>query len=276
MTVQRHCSLIITTYNAPEYLARVLPAVSRQTALPDELLLADDGSSPETQQVFTRWAAAQSLPSRHLWQAHDGFRKARILNQAIAAATSPYLVFLDGDTLPHPRFVADHLQLAKEGQFVQGHRLLVNERSSKWFGLDDLYRDRRRSLWHGRLWAFVRAFRWPRPRARVRGDLEGIRGCNLAVWRSDLEKVNGYDEAFQGWGREDSELAARLMNLGVLRLDVRGWARCYHLWHPPASRAGLPANEERLAWALETKATHCERGLSQYLSAPAAGTKGLK
>jgi hypothetical protein len=94
--------------------------------------------------------------------------------------------------------------------------------------------------------------------------LRGVRGCNFAAWRRDLVRVNGYNEAFVGWGREDSELAVRLMNSGVKRLDIRGWALCYHLWHPPASRSGLTANDEILVQAQGAKATRCEFGLNQH------------
>ena len=99
---------------------------------------------------------------------------------------------------------------------------------------------------------------------RYRSDLRGIRGCNLAIWRDDLLKVNGYNEAFTGWGREDSELAVRLMNTGARRLDVRGWAICYHLWHPPASRSSLPANDQLLQAAQAQKASRCDTGLSAH------------
>jgi glycosyltransferase involved in cell wall biosynthesis len=266
MIGQPRCSLIITTYNAPEYLERVLRAVSRQTTPPDEVLLADDGSGDETRQVFARWAGAQTTPARHLHQPHEGFRKARILNQAIARSQTDYLVFLDGDALPHPGFIADHRRLARTGCFVQGHRWLAGESVAQWFGRRDLVQDRRRALWRGQLRALSRAYRWPRPWVRLRPDREGIRGCNLAIWRADLVAINGYNEAFEGWGREDSELAVRLMNRGVCRLDVRGWALCYHLWHPPASRAAVPANDELLARAEQTKATRCEAGLSQHLT----------
>src|ERR1700730_2775725 len=97
--------LIINTWNQPEYLGRVLRAVSAQSARLDEVLLADDGSGEQTKEVFTKWGAAQSLSHTHVWQQHQGFRRARILNQAIARARSQYLVFLDGDTVPHPGFV---------------------------------------------------------------------------------------------------------------------------------------------------------------------------
>jgi hypothetical protein len=97
-----------------------------------------------------------------------------------------------------------------------------------------------------------------------------VRGCNLAIWHADLVRVNGFNEAFTGWGREDSELAVRLMNSEVRRLDVRGWALCYHLWHPPASRAKLPANDKLLSQAVEQNYVWCAQGLQQHLANPAA------
>ena len=269
-------ALIINTYNQPEYLDRVLRAVGRQSAAPDEVLLADDGSEPETRQVFANWAAKQRLKTAQVWQPHEGFRRARILNQAIARALSAYIVFLDGDTVPHPEFVADHRGQARSGAFVQGHRALVEEAAAKWFGHGDFLSDRRRAVWRGQLHGLKHAFRWPVPLMRMRGDLRGIRGCNLGIWRTDLVLANGYNEAFVGWGREDSELAVRLLNLGRRRLDLRGRALCYHLWHPPASRTTLAVNDELLATAQARRTTRCEQGLDQYLRTEGApGSRGL-
>ena len=262
-------SLIINTHNQPDYLVRVLRSVARQSSPPDEVLLADDGSGKETKQLFADWAAAQRFRSEHTWQPHEGFRRARILNEAIARARGEYLVFLDGDTLPHPEFVADHRRLAREAAFIQGHRALLKPWASGWFGLGDFKQERRRALLSGQLEGLRHAFRWPRPWLRPRLDLRGIRGCNLGIWRQDLMKVNGYDEAFIGWGREDSELALRLMNAGVRRLDARGWALCYHLWHPPASRANLSANDELLAKARQDRVTRCRQGLDTHLTSTA-------
>jgi len=258
--------LIINTHNQPEYLSRVLNAVTRQTSVPDEVLLADDGSEAETATVFTSWAAKQTFPRQHLWQKNEGFRRSRILNQAIARAQSGYLVFLDGDSVPHPRFIADHRELAQHGWFVQGHRALIEQRAAVFFGLGDFSADRRRALLQWQISGLKNAFSWPRPLRRNRADLHGIRGCNLAIWRDDLVRVNGYNESFVGWGREDSELAVRLMNSGLQRLDVRGRALCYHLWHPPASRAGLPTNDELLTQAIRQKSNRCELGLQQHLN----------
>jgi glycosyltransferase involved in cell wall biosynthesis len=258
-------SLIINTFNQPDYLDRVLRAVSQQCVLPDEVLLADDGSANETKTVFDRWRAERSFRCEHIWQEHQGFRRARILNQAIALARSDHLIFLDGDTIPHPRFIADHRLLAGESQFTQGHRALIERKAAIWFGLHEFARDRSRAFRQLQLRGLKHAYRWPWPLRRVRRDLRGVRGCNLAIWRSNLVRVNGYNEAFVGWGREDSELAVRLMNSGVRRLDVRGRALCYHLWHPPVSRDELVVNDELLAKAIREKSTRCELGLDRHL-----------
>ena len=258
-------SLVVNTFNQPDYLARVLAAVARQSSPPEEVLLADDGSAEPTRELFARWAAAQKFRAAHLWQPHEGFRRAQILNRSIAAATGDCLVFLDGDTVPHPEFIADHRRLARRGFFVQGHRALIGQKAAVWFGLNDFAADRRRAIFSGQVSGLKNAFRWPFALCAVREHLRGIRGCNLAVWREDLIRSNGYNEDFTGWGREDSELAVRLMNAGRRRLDVRGRAVCFHLWHPPASRASLATNDDLLQQALLEKTSRCAHGLDRHL-----------
>lgn len=263
-------ALVINTYQQPEYLARVLRAVSAQEDAPEEVLVAEDDADDATADVFDWWSK-QKPRSRclHVNQEHHGFRRSSILNEAISRATSDYIVFLDGDTIPHPQFIADHRSLAEAGTFVQGHRALIEKKAAANFGLQDFSSDRTKALFTFQLRGLKHAFRWPAPLKRVRSDLHGIRGCNLGVWRCDLICVNGYNEAFVGWGREDSELAVRLMNSGVKRLDVRGRAMCYHLWHPPASRAGLATNDDLLQKAIVTKAKRCDIGLDRHKPQPA-------
>jgi glycosyltransferase involved in cell wall biosynthesis len=270
MTAALDLALIINTYNQPEYLTRVLKSLSQQRSLPDEVLVADDGSSEDTRRVFAQWASVGLIRAEHVWQPHDGFRRARVLNEAIFRARSRYLVFLDGDSVPHPEFIADHRRLARPQTFIQGHRALTDQRGAAFFGASGFQQDRRRAIWRGQVQGWRHLFRWPRPLLRVRSDLRGIRGCNLGIWRDHLIKANGYNEAFIGWGREDSELAVRLMNAGVQRLDVRGWALCVHLWHPPAERSNLKMNDELLAKAQQSKATRCEVGFDAHLPRSAA------
>ena len=261
-------TLVINTFNQPDYLARVLNAVSRQSRPPEEVLLADDGSTAETQSVFEQWRAGQTFRCEHLRQDHQGFRRARILNLTIASSRGDYLVFLDGDTVPHPDFIADHRAAEQCGFFVQGHRALIEEKAAAWFGKNDFFADRRRALFQNQISGLKNSFRWPFAVRKIKNRLRGIRGCNLAIWRADLVRVNGYNEAFVGWGREDYELAVRLTNSGVRRLDLRGRALCYHLWHPPVSRDELACNDELLAKAILEKHTRCEQGLDRHLTKP--------
>ncbi len=144
-------ALIINTYDQPDYLQRVLRAVSGQTSAPEQVLLADDGSGEDTRALFAPWAARQPFATAHVWQPHEGFRRARVLNQAIAQAQADYLVFLDGDTVPHPEFVADHRQHTRPGTFIQGHRALIERKAARWFGSGDFRRDRRRALFQFQL-----------------------------------------------------------------------------------------------------------------------------
>jgi glycosyltransferase involved in cell wall biosynthesis len=270
MNTAKNAALIINTYEQPDYLARVLAAVARQSRAPDEVVLADDGSGGATRKLFAAWSAGKSFHSEHVWQKQVGFRRARILNEAIAAVKSEYVLFLDGDTVPHGHFVADHLALAARGRFVQGHRALVGQRAAADFAKDGRARSRLGALCTGQMSGAANVFRWPFAVKRRREDLRGIRGCNLAIWRDDLVRVNGYNEAFTGWGREDAELAARLMNSGVYRVDARGWALCYHLWHPPADRSGLAVNDSLLAAVVQERRQWCESGLDGHLKARSA------
>jgi len=257
-------SVIVKTFEQPDYLGRVLKAISGQVVLPDEVLVADDGSGEDTKAVFEKWAKEQSFRAVHVWHERNGSRRSQILNKSIVQAQGDYIIFLDGDTVPHPEFVSDHEKVARAGFFVQGHRALVARPAVVFFGLGEFGRDRSRALWSFQLSG--NAFRWPFPVVTSRSDLKGIRGCNFAMWREDLLAVNGFNEAFVGWGREDSEVVVRLMNHSVKRRDVRGWALCFHLWHPPASRNQLTENDRLLAETIESKATRCELGVSQYLS----------
>jgi glycosyltransferase involved in cell wall biosynthesis len=210
--VKPSIALVINTYQQPEYLARVLRAVSAQEDAPEEVLVAEDDTDDATADVFNWWSK-QNQRSRclHVSHEHNGFRRSKILNEAISRAQSDYIVFLDGDTIPHPQFVADHRALAQVGMFVQGHRALIEKKAATAFGLQNFSSDRTEALFTLQLRGLKHAFRWPAPLKRIRSDLHGIRGCNLGIWRCDLICVNGYNEAFTGWGREDSELAVRLM-----------------------------------------------------------------
>lgn len=251
-------SLIVSTSENPFALELVLQAISRQTRPPAELLIADDGSGEETTRVVERWRHRLGFPVRRLWQPHEGFRKTIVLNRAVRAATGDYLIFLDGDCVPHRRFIADHLEHAERGAFVQGRRAGIRLPHVRRFSVR-----RFAPLWwflRRRLYGLRYGLRRPWARVAV-GDLSFVQGCNLAIWRDDFFRVNGYDENFVGWGHEDTELAERLCNAGLVCKTVVGQAIVYHLDHPRVPRQRAHANEQILERTKREKRTRCERGV---------------
>jgi len=259
-------SLIISIYNQTEVLQKVLAGVARQRRTPNEILFADDGSGVPTRQVIEAFAARSRLPIRHVWHADDGFRKTVILNQAVAVAQGDYLVFTDGDCVPHPRFIADHFALAEQGCWVQGRRCFVGEPFVPQFapGRTPVW------LWmlSGRITGAPKGVRWPLPLIRRDTRQRGIIGCNMAFWRDDLVAVNGYDEAYTGWGvGEDSDVGTRLYHLGRQRKFVYGRAITFHLNHPQAPRDHHAASLARLKEVIRTRQVRCACGLDQHLRA---------
>lgn len=254
-------SLIINTYNRPDALAKVLSGVAHQTRWPDEILIADDGSEQETRHLTVSWGAKSKVPVQHVWQPHEEFRRTVILNKAIRAAKGDYIVFLDGDCVPHNRFIADHEQMAETGFWVQGRRCFVKETFVPAFEADNV--SIVQWLLRGRISGGFKALRLPVPIVRRGTEQRGIIGCNMGFWRADLFEVNGFDESFVGWGGEDSDLGSRLYHLGRLRKFVYGRAIVYHLNHPPLPRDKFRDNSARLAETLRSRKIRCEQGLMQ-------------
>lgn len=255
-------SVIVSTYDYPLALAKALESLSAQTVPPDEVLVADDGSGAETTEVIK--SHLNRLPLRHVQHGYDGFRKAVILNKAIARAAGDYFVFLDGDSVPAREFIADHAVLAERGCWVQGRRVFVDETCVVAF---------EPSCGHvlslalrRKLSGLLKAVRLPFPVVKQGREQRGILGCNLGIWRDDLIAVNGYDETFTGWGREDADLGNRLYHLGRDRKFVYGRAIIYHLNHQMVPRDRLEANQSLLEETLKEKRVRAKRGLDQYLA----------
>lgn len=260
-------SLLISLYNQTDVLQKVLAGLERQTRPPDEVIFADDGSREPTRKLVEAFATRSPVPVRHVWHEDAGFRKTLILNQAGARATGDYLVFTDGDCVPHPRFVADHFALAERGCWVQGRRCFVREPFVPQFqpGRSPVW------LWmlNGRITGAAKGIRWPWAIIRRDQRQRGIIGCNMAFWRDDLVAVNGFDEAYTGWGvGEDSDIGTRLYHLGRKRKFVYGRAITVHLDHPQAPRDHHAASLARLDEVIRTRQVRCLRGLDQYLSRP--------
>jgi glycosyltransferase involved in cell wall biosynthesis len=263
-------SVIVTTYNREDALEAVLSALSRQSDRGFEVVVADDGSRPTTAAVVERWRPRLGVPLDHVWQMNCGFRAAEIRNRAILMCHGDYCVFLDGDCIAPADFVATHRRLAERGWFVTGNRVLLSPTLTAAVLSDDL----RPETWSAPDWIRQRlrggvnrlaaVLRLPLGRLRKLRSAQwrGARSCNLAVWRSDLEQVDGFDACFSGWGREDSDLLIRLLRCGLRRKDGRFATGVIHLWHPQVDRAQLAANDERLAAVLQSDRVRAQRGLS--------------
>ncbi len=259
-----HLSLLITTFNRKEALSLVLASALRQTRLPDEILVADDGSTDGTGEMVRDMAVRTPVPIRYCWQEDQGFRAARARNLAIAASLGEYLVMIDGDMVLESHFIADHLAFARPSCFVQGSRVLLNEKTTVRLLAGEIFPlypwsaglgNRKNAI---RLTWLARLFFWRTM------EINGIRTCNFGIWRADALAVNGFDEEFVGWGREDSEFAARLLHKGVSRRNLRFAALAYHLFHPGRSRASLPANDQILSRTMEEKRIWCANGLDRH------------
>ena len=258
-------SLIITTYNWKEALQLSLCSCLAQTRPPDEIVVADDGSRADTGMLVESMAAQSPVPLLHSWQEDKGFRLAKSRNKAIAKATGEYIILIDGDIILDPHFVADHCEFARQGYFVQGTRVLLNKTYSEKVltggqlsvpifaqGVEN-----KKNCLRSRILARLFSFRSKR--------LPGIKTCNFAFWKQNALAINGFNEQFVGWGREDSEFTARLLNAGVRRQNVKFYALGYHLYHPINTRERLRINDGILRQTIEQKLTWCELGIKHYL-----------
>jgi len=258
-------SVIVPTYNRPKALKKVLDGLSCQTWPPHEIIIADDGSTPETARMLDAHRNRSDVPVHHVWQEDEGFRLSRIRNKAILKAQGDYLIMLDGDCIPERHFVEDHLSLAEKGCFFQGKRVIVNQKSEPQFTCSDIDSFARR-LFHAmkldisNSHHILRIPFWP---AHKTPKLSGIRGCNMGFFRQDLVAVNGYNQAIQGWGREDQEIVVRLYRYGLKRKENPFKAICYHLWHRENSRNNLEKNDRILENAVASTTFFCESGLTQ-------------
>jgi len=266
-------SVVVTTYNWPDALALVLRNLAAQVRLPDEVLVADDGSGPETGALIADVGVGFPVPLRHVWQEDRGFRVARARNRGIAASTGEYVVLLDGDMLVHPHFIADHLMLAGQGFFLQGGRLKADTAESRRLlaGGKPLYAPWVRARF-GDFDGTPRHYAFRAPllaRWKARSPRGGrVMSCNMSFWREDLLRVNGFDERMEGYGAEDRELVVRLQNAGLRRRALKWCALAMHLEHGTRAPVDVDAtdlpNNRLLRDSIERRAVWCERGIDRH------------
>lgn len=268
MKTSTKSSLIISTYNWPEALRLCLLSVKEQSVLPDEVIIADDGSTEETIDIIESIRPAFPVRIVHIWHKDEGFQLSKIRNKAIATSSYDYIIQIDGDLILHKHFIKDHLNLSKRGSFITGSRVLMSQQLSERLlrlqktsiqlfepGLGNLF-NRVNATWLSRYLA---------DRYRTR-DIFSLRGCNMAFWKEDLVRVNGYNECFIGWGREDNEIAVRLLNSGLRKRTIKFGGIVFHIHHKEADRRGCNENEWHLTYALQNKSVYCSQGLNQYVS----------
>ena len=231
-------SVIVTTYNRPGHLRLSLDAVSRQFLQPDEIIIADDGSGEETRKTIEEFAASSGLTIIHVSQEHKGFRAAQSRNNALRIANGDFIAFLDQDGLAYQNWLDRHFELRKPGMFNVGGLIMLDEKSS--FGISNesvllgefekihssteekrIHRLQKKSGFY----AFLR-----RMGLGVKNKPKLDSG-NFAIHKSDIEKVNGFDENYVGWGQEDDDLGRRLYLAGIMPNPVMDTARVSHIWH---------------------------------------------
>jgi glycosyltransferase involved in cell wall biosynthesis len=260
-------SLNISTYNWPEALKLCLLSVKAQNILPDEVVIADDGSTDATRLLIEEFKKDFPVPIKHVWHPDEGFQLAKIRNRAIAASAYEYIIQIDGDLVLHPMFVSDHKKFSQRHSFVTGSRVILSQDySAKLLQGStisiNLFDKGIRNRSNGYRFGLLRNYMAERYR---KYDMLYMRGCNMAFWRDDLITVNGYNEAFSGWGREDNEVAVRLINMGIKKRVIKFAGVVFHIYHPEKPRASLNTNDKLLNDAIEQKTIRCVIGLDQYL-----------
>lgn len=249
-------SIIVSTYNWPAALRLCLRSLMAQPDRDFEIIVADDGSGPETAELIAQTRQASPVDIRHVWQEDAGFRKSMILNTAIADARGDYLIFVDGDCIVQPDFIRQHRKLARAGCLVTGSRIMLARELSGTLLREqdfDFARFRRRALFERLrnrvsklLPLFLRAPDSPLRDYR-RFAWRRIKGCNLACWREDARRAGGFDVGLTGWGHEDADFVLRLHDLGIVRRSGAWSTEVLHLWHPESDRSRTETNRRIVA-----------------------------
>lgn len=262
-------AVIISTYNSLNFLRLVLGGYAKQSDLHFSIYIADDGSKPDTLNLIKHIAETFPVPIQHIWHEDQGFRKARIHNLTLKKISEPYVILTDGDCIPLPNMVATHRRLAQQNIMLSGSRILLSQAWTQKVCIKEIAPENKLSSWvRHRLKGHINRllpFITPPHLSTANKKLSGIHGCHLSCFTSDLITVNGFDESFEGWGREDSDLVARLLHSGVQRKSLRG-CPVLHLWHKENSRNHLQDNDTLLQDCLDEQRQKAIIGISELKS----------
>ncbi len=241
MTPSPEIALLVSTYEKPAHLRRTLLSIALQEGVDQkiEVIITDDGSTDETPRIVEDFARKVDVPVRFTTHPHSGFQISRCRNDGAREATAPYILFLDGDCILPPDHIRKHLDLRRDGFAVGGDCCRMEREVSDRIG-EEMIRQvsypplapakelRRLAKQHRKAW-YYNLIRHPaRPK---------LVGNNVALWRKDYERINGYDERFVGWGCEDDDLGLRILRAGIKIKSILGTSFTYHLWHPPHESA---------------------------------------
>jgi GT2 family glycosyltransferase len=253
-------SIILTTYNWKEALSCCLESLFNQDDLNFEIIIADDGSRLDTKNLINAFSKESPVTLKHVYHKDNGFRAAAIRNKAVLQSEGDYLIFLDGDCVVLSHFISRHRFLAQENCFVPGNRILLNQKFTQTV-LNEHLPLYQQSCFTFLKWRLQNKINRLTPliylpfnnfrlyRSKHWGN---AMTCNLAMWKIDFFAVNGFDELFQGWGYEDSDLVIRLIHLGVKRKEGRFALPVLHLWHKQNDRTNQESNYQLLIERLNT------------------------
>ncbi len=259
------CTLVTPTYNWPEALELLLLSTMNQSVLPNEVIIADDGSRDDTKQLIASFQKEFPVPLIHIWHQDIKNRKPSIMNQAIARANFDYIVEIDGDIIMNKHFIEDHLSFAKKGYYLFGSRVNIQEKllpklfAKKIIHFNFFSKDikkRGRTIRIPFLMNFAKS---------VDQRSKKLRGCNMSFWKEDFIKVNGFNESLVGWGIDDSEMIQRLHNIGIKGKRLKFAGIAYHIYHKEQSKSHFAINDEIEKETTKKKLTFIEKGINQYL-----------
>jgi len=232
-------SVIFTTYNHPKWLEKTLWGFAEQSVSDFEIIVADDGSNDETRQVIDKFKAESDLPVKHIWHEDNGFQKCRILNRAIVASEADYLIFTDGDCIPHPDFVKNHIELSEKNTFLSGGYFKLPIDVSRNITREDIVKHKSTQpswLIHNGVPFTLKIYKllshpfWGAMLDKLTITRATWNGHSASTWKDLVLNTNGFDERMQ-YGGQDREFGERLMNMGVKTKQVRYRCSCVHLDH---------------------------------------------
>lgn len=269
----RKISVILSTYNAEAWLEKVLVGYSIQTYRDFEIVIADDGSGPATKQLIEDFQEKTTIPIIHVWHEDNGFQKSAILNKAIVACQTDYIIMSDGDCIPRKDFVETHMKFREKGYFLSGgyHKLPL-ETSEVISNHDIMQENCFKVKWlkkHGMASSFKNSkiesggFKEKFLNA-VTPTKATWNGHNASGWKEDIVAVNGFDERMQ-YGGQDRELGERLVNYGVKGKQIRYSAICLHLDHPRGykNEASITKNKNIRANTVNNKIKRTGHGITK-------------